>query len=139
MDDVIYESKLHYIIFCWPVSLMVIGCALLFSWTTLKPLAVLLLGVGALAGIMFYAAFVFSIFQIRQKSILIQTGVWARQTIHLPLSKIETISVHQTILGALLNYGTVILIGTGGTKNYFQHIANPLTCRRHLEKLLNDQ
>lgn len=138
MDDVVYESKLHYIIFAWPIAMAVAGCALWYVLPAVKMLSYLFLGVAAIAAFMFYGAFSFSVFQIRRKTVHVQSGVFARQIVSLPLSNIETVAISQSILGAMLNYGTIILIGNGGTHNYFQNISDPLTCRRYLEQQINN-
>ena len=50
------------------------------------------------------------------KQIILKTGLLVRQTFNMPLPKIESIDIRQSILGTLLNYGTLTLTGTGGTK-----------------------
>lgn len=137
-DEPVFETRLHYIILAWPISLLVVGCILLSLLPDFKMIALMIMGVGLLAGLMLYSALTFSSFVIYPKSIAIQSGIYARQSVSLPIAKIETVEVRQTILGALLNYGTVILVGTGGTRNVFNNIAQPLTCRRHIERLVNN-
>ena len=136
-DDIIFETQLHPIIFSQPIILALIGLILLIFLPVVYLAAWLFVGVGIAGIFMFYGALSFSSFQIRRRSIVIQTGVLARQTMNLPISKIETVEIRQSLLGALLNYGTVILIGTGGTYNLFQNIARPLTVRRALEQQIN--
>ena len=49
------------------------------------------------------------------------------------LTKVETIRVDQSILGRVLNYGTIVVTGTGGTNEPFTSIANPLEFRRQVQ------
>ena len=50
------------------------------------------------------------------------------------LQKIEAISVDQSISGRILNYGTITIVGTGGTREFFESIANPLAFRRAVQE-----
>ena len=61
-----------------------------------------------------------------------------RQTIDIPLAKIESIDIRQTILGSIFNYGSLIITGTGGTRHMINYLAKPLTCRRYIEQLMHE-
>ena len=47
------------------------------------------------------------------------------------IAKVESIQVEQSVLGRLLNYGTVVISGTGIHSAPFASIADPLTLRKH--------
>jgi hypothetical protein len=51
----------------------------------------------------------------------------------LLLPKVEAIQVDQGILGRIFNYGTITIVGTGGTKEPFRGIAKPLEFRRQVQ------
>jgi len=51
------------------------------------------------------------------------------------LTKIETVNVDQTVMGRILNYGSITIIGTGGTKETFHNIARPMAFRRAFQEL----
>jgi uncharacterized membrane protein YdbT with pleckstrin-like domain len=53
------------------------------------------------------------------------------------LSKIESVNVNQSILARLLGYGSIVVIGTGGTREIFHNIAEPLVFRRKFQELSN--
>ena len=60
-----------------------------------------------------------------------------RQTIDIPLSKIECIDIRQSILGSFLDYGSLVVTGTGGSRQVINYLAKPLTCRRYIEQLMH--
>ena len=138
-DESIYEGKLHYIIFVWPVAITLFGLLVLYFLPMLKIPGIIFLIAGIINGLLFYGAYKYSFLQIKKNSLQVQTGVFTRQNMTIPFSKIETVDIRQSILGALLNYGSIIIIGTGGTKNFFQNISEPLTCRRNIEQRLYDK
>jgi uncharacterized membrane protein YdbT with pleckstrin-like domain len=50
------------------------------------------------------------------------------------LSKIETVNVDQSVMGRILNYGSIIIIGTGGTTERFHNIARPMVFKRRFQE-----
>jgi uncharacterized membrane protein YdbT with pleckstrin-like domain len=52
------------------------------------------------------------------------------------LSKIESVSVRQGILGRVINFGTVTVTGTGGTKESFRAIVDPIGVRKNINQIL---
>ncbi len=73
-------------------------------------------------------------FVITNKRIIIKTGFISRQTLEMNLSKIESVNVNQETWGRILGYGTITIIGTGGTKESFPDISKPLLFRRKFQE-----
>ena len=74
-------------------------------------------------------------FAITNKRVIIKTGLISRRTIELNLSKIESVNVDQGILGRILGFGSLQIVGTGGTKEIFPNINKPLTFRKKFQEL----
>ena len=74
-------------------------------------------------------------FVITNKRVIIKTGLIARHTLELNLSKIESVNIYQNILGRILGYGSIQIIGTGGTKETFINIKKPLQFRKKFQEL----
>lgn len=72
---------------------------------------------------------------ITSSRVLIKTGYVHRQTREMFVSKIESVSVDQSVLGRMLDYGTVIIRGTGGSEELFDTIAHPLAFRNCVQRL----
>jgi len=73
-------------------------------------------------------------FAITNKRIIIKTGLIGRRTIELNLSKIESVNVDQSIFGRILGFGSVQIVGTGGTRETFTNINNPITFRKRFQE-----
>jgi len=73
-------------------------------------------------------------FAITNKRIIIKTGLISRRTIELNLSKIESVNVDQSIFGRILGFGSVQIVGTGGTRETFTNINNPITFRKRFQE-----
>jgi uncharacterized membrane protein YdbT with pleckstrin-like domain len=74
-------------------------------------------------------------FVITNRRIVIKEGLIARRTFEMNLSKIETVNVDQTVMGRILNYGSITIIGTGGTRETFHNIARPMAFRQAFQEL----
>lgn len=70
---------------------------------------------------------------LTNKRVIVKTGITARRTIELVLSRIESIVVEEPALGRILGFGTVIIRGTGGTPEVFEKIAHPLEFREQVQ------
>lgn len=66
---------------------------------------------------------------ITNRRIVVKTGFIRRDTIELLHSKVESLSLDQNILERLLDFGTIVVHGTGGGKTYIPNIAKPLKFR----------
>jgi uncharacterized membrane protein YdbT with pleckstrin-like domain len=61
-----------------------------------------------------------------------KTGFIKRRTFEMALDKVESVDVNQSILGRLLNYGDVTIMGVGEGKETITTIAAPLEFRSHI-------
>lgn len=74
-------------------------------------------------------------FAVTNKRVIVKTGLISRRTLEMNLSKIESVKVDQSIFGRLFGYGTITIIGTGGTRESFPNIAKPLLFRKKFQEL----
>ncbi len=65
---------------------------------------------------------------------MIKTGLIRRHSLETLLSKIEGIGVAQSILGRIPGFGTIVISGTGGSKEPFHKIADPMMFRRRVQE-----
>lgn len=74
-------------------------------------------------------------FAITNKRVIIKTGLISRKTFEMNHSKIESINVDQGILGRILGYGSISIVGSGGTREVFPNIKNPLEFRKKFQEM----
>src|ERR1700752_5018909 len=75
-------------------------------------------------------------FAVTNRRVMIKLGVLQRRTIETMLSKVEGVAVQQDLAGRICNYGTITVTGTGGTRESFENIADPLEFRRQIQSQL---
>jgi uncharacterized membrane protein YdbT with pleckstrin-like domain len=61
-----------------------------------------------------------------------KTGFIKRRTFEMSLDKVESVDVNQSILGRILNYGSVTVRGVGEGAETIDMIASPLEFRNHI-------
>lgn len=133
-ERVVYRAHLHKLTF---VGLIAIAIALLIAGSVLlgnaEPIISIALFAAALIPLLWaYVAYNSSEFAVTDKRVIIKVGFIQRRTVETMLSKVEGIEVNQGILGRLLDFGTITISGTGGTKEAFRNIAAPLEFRRQV-------
>jgi len=74
-------------------------------------------------------------FGVTSRRVIIKVGLIKRRTLELLIRQVEAISVEQTLAGRIFNFGTITLTGTGGVRETFHNIANPLEFRRSVQSL----
>jgi uncharacterized membrane protein YdbT with pleckstrin-like domain len=141
-NNVVHQARLHWIIFVIP--LMTIGVIPyaasqlarfdipVIIYYGLLIFGLIWLGIVALT-------YVFSYLIIKKRQVILCTGILVRQTIDIPMSKIESIDIRQSVLGSVLRYGSLVITGTGGTRQVVDYLNNPLTCRRYIEQMMHEE
>ena len=131
-ESVVQRARLHWIVFLKAVAVVVVGLALLF----LQPVVgAVVIGVGVLMAVPPWLERLTSEFGVTSKRVIIKVGLVQRRTLELLIRQVEAISVDQSLTGRIFNFGTITLTGTGGVKETFHNIANPLEFRRSIQSL----
>jgi len=77
-------------------------------------------------------------FAVTNRRIIAKTGFLNRRTLEMLIPKIESVAVYQNISGRLLNFGSVTVTGTGGTKERFGAIAEPIAVRKKINQIIEN-
>jgi uncharacterized membrane protein YdbT with pleckstrin-like domain len=139
-ERVVYKTRLHWILFAKPV-LMTLGCFTLtvalgvvtrIEWFWYLSLLVI---VGGLVWSAIHAVeLLTSEFAVTTTRLIFKVGLVARYTTELLLGKVESIGVQQKLLGRLLNYGDLVVTGTGGAREVFPRVHDPIGFRNHVQQ-----
>lgn len=134
-EEVRHRGYLHKIVYVVPVLLAVAlmaGGAFALR-RELFPLAVAAFIVALVPLVWARILFTSSEFAVTNKRVIIKVGFIQRRTLETLLSKVEGIEVNQSVMARLLNFGTIAVTGTGGTREEFRNIAAPLEFRRQVQ------
>jgi uncharacterized membrane protein YdbT with pleckstrin-like domain len=108
-EHVVYETELHWIIYFSFRALFTLWLSPLIRRAT-------------------------SEFVITNKRVIVKTGLIRRKSLEMNLQKIESVNVEQGIMARILGYGTVTIVGTGGTRESFTNIRKPLMFRKKFQE-----
>lgn len=135
-ERVVYRSRQHWVVFIGPALLFVAALLpLVYSRNNAVLTAASIIGLAALLWAAARAVARLSAeFTVTNKRVVIKLGTIRRRAIEMLLSKVEEIAVDQGFAGRVLGYGTLVIVGTGGSKEIFMLIGDPLEFRRQVQE-----
>lgn len=139
-ETVLYRARLHrslYAAFFSFGALTLIAAAVAIYQ---PPFWWLVLFLGLVSLVSFLSAWIRSAsseFAVTDKRVIIKVGWIRRRTLETMLAKVEGVGVDQTFSGRMLGFGTITVTGTGGTKEEFDRIADPLEFRRQVQSAIS--
>jgi len=135
-ETIVHRGRVHWIIYGKSISLIVIGLLLLsFNWSDDQALSKLWIfgAIALLIAVIIAIPAALRSFStelvVTTRRVIAKRGLIRRDTFEMLHRRVESISVHQTIGGRLLGYGTLVLHGTGGGLETIPTVANPLAFR----------
>jgi len=132
-EHVVYRTALHWIIFLRPVLVILVGLALLIAFRTVPLVGAPVLLLGVLLLFAPLVAYWSTEFGVTNKRMIVKVGFIRRRTLELLLRQVEALSVDQSLSGRMLDYGTITLSGTGGVREVFHRVREPLELRRRIQ------
>jgi uncharacterized membrane protein YdbT with pleckstrin-like domain len=149
-EVVIYETRLHWVVMLGHILLGTLlfalpGAILLYYVSTPNSMDVRLLHLMRIAGAALLVCGVVAILMgvirrratemaVTNRRVVVKIGLMSRRTIEMLLNKVETIEVKETTFGRMMGYGTVVLVGTGGSTEPFEKMSHPLDFRSQVQQ-----
>lgn len=137
-NNIVYRARLHWVIFFWPILMLCFGLFMGSEFPDFRFIAICFSIFAILWFGMVWVTYHFSSLTIKRTQVILHTGFLVQKTLDIPLSKIESIDIRRTLLGSLLQYGSLVITGTGGSRQLVNYLNKPLTCRRYIEQVMHD-
>lgn len=149
-ETVLYRTRLHWTVLFWPLvisALFAAGAAALFAAAlahrdlpaggryAIGGGIALALGVATLASGWLRRSS--TEMAVTNRRVVMKSGIVSRRTVELLLTKVESVGVHQGLLGRVTDYGSIVVRGTGGTHELFDRVARPLEFRRRMQEQID--
>ena len=140
-EKVLYSTNAHWMFFLPAIAAWIVAVVfLVLSRMIVGDMPVLLcLAMAALAAIFaLYKTFTAWFHRwttetdVTNLRVIHKTGFIQRRTFEMSLDKVESVDVNQSILGRILNYGDVTILGVGEGKETIATIASPLAFRNSI-------
>ena len=148
LDDekIIYLTRRHKIIFTYPVIWLLLA-AILFGikWVfvfkpeinfSLSIFSGIFLAVALIHALVVWINYLCAEFGITNQRVIVKEGFLKRKTIEVFLKSVESVQVNQSIWGRILNFGNVVVSGTGGASDPLNMIRNPLDFKKQVQQRL---
>lgn len=143
-EHVVKRTQLHWIVFA-PCAVAMFPASAFLTLAMMAPptdeARVPLLGAGVLTvlialfiAISAFIKFKTSEFAVTNKRVIIKVGFIARNSLEVLLTKAESIQVDQSVTGRMLGYGSIVVTGTGGSRDPYHQIDSPLEFRRAVQE-----
>jgi uncharacterized membrane protein YdbT with pleckstrin-like domain len=139
-ERVLYKTRLHWILYAKALLLTLFGIvvAIVLTQVAEPPWAWYVGAAAAVAGALWWIVRWIELrtseFAVTSMRLIFKVGLVARYTTELLLAKVESISVTQGLLGRMLNYGDLIVTGTGGAREVFARVHDPVGFRNEVQR-----
>lgn len=100
------------------------------AWKILLGILLLAVGVGLIFLVWVWIIYKTTEIAITNKRIIAKFGLISRSTIEINLPKVESVQVDQSVMGRILDYGTIIVAGAGTPSLSIAGAADPLEFRK---------
>ena len=87
-------------------------------------------GIGLIFWVMAYVRIKSTELAVTSKRLIVKYGFIRRSTIEINIGKVESIQVDQGVLGRMLDFGTLVISGTGTSHAPITGIADPMAFRK---------
>jgi uncharacterized membrane protein YdbT with pleckstrin-like domain len=137
-EKVLYSTNAHWMFYlpaiaAWTVVLVLLVLSRLTTTDSLVLLCLASAAVVAIAALYWTVRGWFHRFttetDVTNLRVVHKTGFIKRRTFEIALDKVESVDVNQSILGRILNYGDVTIMGVGEGRETITTIASPLAFR----------
>jgi uncharacterized membrane protein YdbT with pleckstrin-like domain len=137
-EKVLYSTNAHWMFYlpaigAWIVAVVFLVLSRMVGTDVLMLVCLAFAAVVGLAALYWSATAWFHRFttetDVTNMRIVHKTGFIKRRTFEMSLDKVESVDVNQSIIGRIMNYGDVTIMGVGEGKETISTIASPLAFR----------
>lgn len=148
-EKIVLALRPHWVVFssgCWAIAFAVyigffaprfLNLNIVNQWNAYSIIAIALTVVGLYWLLQSYIYYVTSEYGITNKRVMMKVGWIRRKSLEIMIEKVEGVLVDQSVFGRIFNYGAITIIGTGGTKDRFPFIPDPLLFRKTVQQQID--
>ena len=102
----------------------------LFGWIAVGTVLLPAFGLGLILWGVAWVKYRTTEIALTNRRVIVKKGFVSRQTVEINLAKVESIQVDQSMLGRVLNYGSLVIAGGGIPQAPVSGISDPIAFRR---------
>lgn len=130
------EARIHWIVYGPALVLLLIAIALFVvvgvggpAGHAALPAPLVCLGLALVAALSAFVKRRSSEFAVTNKRVVVKLGWLSRRSSEILLRQVEGITVNQGLIGRILDYGTIVVEGTGSDRTPYSGISEPMRFR----------
>ena len=140
-EKVLYSTNVHWVFYLPAIAAWILALVLLVLSRATATEGIILLCLSASAVVAIVALYWtakawfhrwITETDVTNLRVVHKTGFIKRRTFEMSLDKVESVDVNQSILGRILNYGDVTILGVGEGMETISTIASPLAFRNFI-------
>jgi uncharacterized membrane protein YdbT with pleckstrin-like domain len=140
-ETIVYQARIHWIVYLGGIVLVMAAVALAVAAVVvqgdavriaLMAAAALALVVGLFHLLRAWLRVAGTEITVTSRRVIYKIGIVSRSTLEMNLDKVESVLVQQSLLGRMLDFGTVIVRGVGAGLEPVDRVANPLELHRNI-------
>jgi len=140
-ETIVYEARIHWIVYlggivCVIAAVPLAIAAVVMDNDTLRlglmGAAVIVLVLGLFQMLRAWFKVAGTEITVTSLRVIYKRGLISRNTLEMNLDKVESVLIQQSLVGRMLDYGTVIVRGVGAGLEPVDRVAAPLELHRHI-------
>ena len=140
-QNVIYEAKLHWIVYVIPIIMMLIGVSgaaflllsLISGYFGFTTLIAFFLSIPFFKGLSYFLRLRKTKIWLTPSQLSYETGDIGKKTVDIAVDKFKSLVLSQSFLGKQMNFGTLVIVAEESSNSL--HIENPEKLRQEILKL----
>jgi uncharacterized membrane protein YdbT with pleckstrin-like domain len=141
-EEIVMVGRLSWIVYHRAVALVLLGIILVVVERIYSGQDWLIIATGAIFGAAALISALHAWFlrwtteiAVTNKRIIFKRGLITRHTAEMNMDKVASVDVDQSLLGRLLNYGSLHILGTGGAHGIerLERIGSPIALRNAID------
>lgn len=141
-ERVVYEARRHWIDYVNGMMIVAIGIILIVldppgGGSGLFFIGLIIIGAGGVGLVYAWLNSITTVLAVTNRKLVAKQGLLSNFSIEQQLGKVDAITIDRSLLGRLLDYGTVTVTGSGFSATAFKHIAAPYEFRSKVQHAMH--
>lgn len=150
-EKLVYATRIHWVVFSQALVLL---AATFLAWSILpgylsvrqtvfmglrfdQVICLALFTASMFTGLRAWIQYASTWYVVTDQRVFWRRGLFVRESAEVLISRVESVSLRQSLMGQLFNYASLTIIGTGGTTEYFIDLPNPAAFQHALQSRLS--
>jgi uncharacterized membrane protein YdbT with pleckstrin-like domain len=143
-ESILHRGKIHWVVYVRPVIMAIIGMPFILATPFTQGadgtkaflvIGIMILLVAALNWLIAWIERITTEIAVTSRRFIIKYGLIWRSTSEMSAKRIESVEVDQSVIGRILNFGTVTARGTGTGLEPIRRVDSPLKLRNAIGQL----